>query len=318
MRNQSVAAILAGILVSGCRAEAVPARDIVYTSSSEEQPEQIWLMRPDGSGAHPVAPGLAGVHESFAVWSPDGSMIAFMSNRHDPGGTGMAIFVMGADGANLRRVGPDEIRFQAAPDYSPDGRQIVFSGGASPFEADLYIMNADGSGLRRLTDVGGFVSCPRWSPSGATILFSRNIDELRVVDVASGQVSEVLPPGVEGGCGDWSPDGSKLAFSAGPDGQLPKIGEMDPTRPSGQELYVFDLVDGAVTHFPEAGPQSNYPRWSRDGGSIVYQCPIVPGADRDAEFAPTREVFEICAMNADGSGIRRITDNSVMDVHPNW
>jgi len=266
-------------------------------------------------------PAVEGVGEGFAVWSPDGTAIAFMSNRHLPGEPTPAIFVMDADGTNIRKVGPDDIPFQAAPDFSPDGARIVFAGGrfdAGSPETDLYVMGVDGSGLRRLTDFASFISCPRWSPDGERILFSKDMDELLVIEVASGEISEVLPPEVEGNCGDWSPDGSRLAFASGPDRQLPTLEEMMANPLFPMEIFVFDLGGGELTHLPQAGPQSNYPRWARDGRRIVFQGHIPPGGTREPGFTPTPDVSELYVVEANGSDVRRLTSNALMDVHPNW
>ncbi len=322
-RVVTAAVALTALLASGCQRDAVPDRDIIYTSSSDAQREQIWRMRPDGSEARPLTTGTEGLTESFAVWSPDGATIAFMSNRHQPGEPVSAIFVMDADGSNIRKVGPDDIPFQVAPDFSPDGTKIVFTGGASPSAGgvpslELYVMNADGTGLRQMTSLGAFKSCPRWSPDGARILVAKDADELLVVDAASGAVTEILPANLDGACGDWSPDGSKLAFASGPDGQLPSISEARPDRPPALEIHVLDLSTGEVTRYPQAGQRSNYPRWSRDGRSIVYQCLVPPGETPGPDVTPSTAVFEICAMAADGSAIRRLTSNTVLDVHPNW
>lgn len=299
--------------------QPAPDRDIVYTSSSEGQREQLWRMGPDGSNARPILPAAEGVTETFPVWSPDGTSIAFMSSRNQSGR--IVISLIDADGGNLRQIGPDSIPLQAAPDFSPDGEQVVFSGGswASGIpQSELYIMAVDGTNLRQLTRLGGFVSCPRWSPDGEKILFARDINWLGVVDVESGEVSTVLPSGIDGTCGDWSPDGTQLAFASGPDGQVPSIEEFEPTLSAPMEIFTLDLASEALTHHPRAGSQSNYPRWSRDGRRLVFQCALPPGEIRDSTFVPSPEGAEICLMAADGSDVRQITDNLVLDVHPNW
>jgi Tol biopolymer transport system component len=317
-RISTVAAAVCAILLPSCQAAPVPARDVVYTSSSDVQAEQIWRMGPDGSEPRPVTPGTEGVSESFAVWSPNGASIAFMSNRHQPGQPTPAIFIMNADGSEIRKVGPDDVPFQAAPDFSPDGDQIVFSGGASPFETDLYVMGLDGSGVRQLTTSGQMDRCPRWSPDGSQILFLRGNDELLVLDLGSNQVSEVLPPDIEGQCGDWSPDGSKIVFASSPDGQLPSLGEVMAGQRSGLEIYVLELTTREVVHFPQAGPLSNYPRWSRDGQQILFHGQIPPGEAYGPDYADSPGANEIYAISADGSTVRQVTSNGVLDVHPNW
>ena len=298
-----------------------PERGILYTASPEAEGEQIWLMPVDGSEPRRLTPATPGLHERFPVWSPDGTAIAFLSNRHDPGVARPAVFVMNADVTGAWKAGPEAIPYQCAPHFSPDGQQIVFAVGgmdAGPLQTALYVMDVDGSNVRRLTDRDGFVSCPRWSPDGNLILFSKNIDQLLVVEVASGRVSAALPAGVEGACGDWSPDGTRLAFSSGPDHQLPTFQEVmgNPSFP--QEIFVFDMVHGEVTHLPQAGPHATYHRWSRDGERLVFQGHIPPGEIRHPGFMPVPGAAELYTIGADGSGVHRLTHNSRMDGHPSW
>jgi TolB protein len=307
------------VLTGGRPAES---RDIVYTSSSEHQPEQIWRMRPDGSNPHPATPAVDGAHDSFAVWSPDGRSIAFMSDRLHPGRN--AIFIMNADGSDVRQVGPDSIAFQAAPDFSPDGHEMVFSGGGAVLQSALYVMNSDGSGAHRLTHSNELERCPRWSPDGTRILFLGGNEHLRVLEVASGQVSSILPDGMDGYCGDWSPDGAEVAFSSGPHGHLPSLLEvlrlMQSEAPGGigQEIYVLELGTMKVKHLPQAGPVSLYPRWSRDGRRLVFHAILPPGSVLGPNFRDDPRVSEIYTIAPDGSDLRRLTNNAVVDVHPNW
>lgn len=298
-----------------------PDRDILYTSAADGKAERIWRMAPDGSEPRALTPPGEGLLERFPVWSPDGRAIAFLSNRHGPGRVRPAVFVMNADGTEARKVGSDALPYQGAPDFSPDGSRIVFAGApidGGPLQTDLYVVDAHGNDLRRLTNLDAFLSCPRWAPDGERILFSKDIDELLVVEVASGRVTEALPAGVEGSCGDWSPDGSRIAFSSGPDGQLPDLREVVANPSFPQEIFVFDQASGEVTHLPQAGPHSTYPRWSSDGRWIAFQGHVPPGETRHPGFVPVPGRSEVYVMAVDGSQLRRLTHNSHLDGHPTW
>ena len=141
-----------------------------------------------GYGVAPNGSGLRLItrhYVEYPAWSPDGSRIAFMAP--EPGATGSNpdynIFVMDADGSHVRRLtaAPGE---DGWPAWSPDGTRIVFSsarddcsisdaadcrttGDIGPWE-DVWIINADGTGQRRVTsEFGQFFT---WSPDGSAIL----------------------------------------------------------------------------------------------------------------------------------------------------
>ena len=149
----------------------------------------VWVMNADGSEPLNLTPDPGA--DSDPVWSPDGRRIAFLRLRHPPRGPNWwerEVYVMNADGSgqtNLTRNPAHDF----APAWSPDGQRIVFErrlarrqygacpgcGGATIFE--VHVMNADGSGPRRLTRNAGQVhegaigARPRWSPDGRQIAF---------------------------------------------------------------------------------------------------------------------------------------------------
>ena len=130
---------------------------------------EIYLMNADGSGLRRLTRNTVG--DRNPVWSPDGRRIAFENNWQ--------VNVMNADGSRQRRLTRNGGR-NFVPAWSPDGQQIAFErrlgrkkygpcngcGRASTFE--IWVMNADGSGQRRLTKQG---AQPGWSPDGQEIGF---------------------------------------------------------------------------------------------------------------------------------------------------
>src|SRR5919198_1162896 len=102
-------------------------------------------------------------------WSPDGTRIAFASNRDDPKGVAYEIYVMDADGSNQVRLthtpGDD-----GEPSWSPDGARIAFVT-TSGTRADIAVMNADGSDLTTITHSGHAFE-PAWSPDGTRLAFA--------------------------------------------------------------------------------------------------------------------------------------------------
>ena len=107
--------------------------------------------------------------EDFPAWSPDGSLIAFARYEDGFEASGGDLWVMRTDGTGERLLlgGPDD---DTEPAWSPDGAQIAFTRNGR-----VAVMDADGSGLRELTDAGGEREFrPRWDPDGSRILFTRD------------------------------------------------------------------------------------------------------------------------------------------------
>jgi TolB protein len=107
-----------------------------------------------------------------AQWSPDGTRIAvtILNIRAQPR-NGSAIYVLDADGSNLRRITPVRLNV-GNPDWSPDGKRIVFNSsyeGQAPPE--IYTVRPDGNGLRRLRrePKESYSLDPVWSPDGGRI-----------------------------------------------------------------------------------------------------------------------------------------------------
>ena len=164
---------------------------VVFTSERGDSAD-IFRARIDGTGLEQLTDDRA--YDDYAALSPDGSQLAFVSTR----GTGNAnIWVLDLATrklTNLTAGSPGDYR----PSWSPDGRQIAFSSirDATPMQRvtdpaldarvmsiDVYVMQSDGSGVRRLTREGG-VMMPSWSPDGRSILCMQSARPTGPVPVA--------------------------------------------------------------------------------------------------------------------------------------
>ena len=204
--------------------------------------------------------------------------------RHD-------ICVMGLDGANSRTLLSLGNAEHGAPRYSPDGSKMVFYAG-SEGTWNLYIANSDGSGARKLTEVGGG-SNPAWSPDGKRILYDSVSHRLYTISADGTSQAEIQNQGGGvNGFPDWSPDGSKIAFSSNREGHW--------------EVYVLTVgSSGSPARLTNSPANSWCPAWSPDGSKLVFVR--WASAYQDAIFI----------MNADGSDARQLTDTSNNEV-PVW
>ena len=153
---------------------------IAFVSALTEDYE-IHVMDADGSNVRRLT--VSPREDWQPSWSPDGKHIVFASLR-----TGdWEIYVMDSDGANIRQL-TESPGVDWTPDWSPDGQRIVFASNRTPdgIEVtdetvvdnpetstwDIYVMNHDGSSVKRLTDDPGSDIEPTWSPDGKYLAFS--------------------------------------------------------------------------------------------------------------------------------------------------
>jgi Tol biopolymer transport system component len=227
---------------------------------------------------------------------PPPSVLLFVSSRDGD----YAIFGLSAKGKEHRLTkakGDPATReglfFQTEPAWSPDGRLIAFVSRRDG-RSHIYVIRADGTGLRRLTDSAPDDSSPTWSPDGRRIAFSR-VGELFVVPLRGGPARRI-GAGVGGEALDpaWSPDGRLIAYDYRPPGY--SIREIWVVRPDGKGRR-------QVTRIREV---STRPAWSPDGRRIAFQSDVQGGH------------VEIYSIGLDGKGLRRETRSGIDTFDPDW
>jgi Tol biopolymer transport system component len=113
-------------------------------------------------------------HEISPVWSRDGSEIVFVSNRGHIHGTGGFWRIKAEPGAEAREIHYEETNWKARPDFSPDGKRMVYASYLGQASHQLWVMPSSGGDVFPIS-YGAFDNTnPRWSPDGAKIAFISN------------------------------------------------------------------------------------------------------------------------------------------------
>jgi len=148
-------------------------KQIVFEFRPPDRIPQIWVMNADGSDQHLVF-AEQDFGENRPSFSPDGTKLVFARCQLLVGdGDTCAIYTVGVDGAGLNLITPFQRDTTArSPMYSPDGRTIAFilsNDTAHGFRGVTYLVDADGSNLRRITEPEPCLIRPDWSPDGTKI-----------------------------------------------------------------------------------------------------------------------------------------------------
>jgi Tol biopolymer transport system component len=171
-----------------------------------------------------------------------------------------------------------------------------------PGESGLYVVNADGSGKRKVADNAWFLT-PTWSPEGRIAFFGGPFDgmpEVYLVNADGSGLRNLTSEWGADGLPVWSPDGRRIAFASTRSDQSPGIYVMGADGKGRRQL----TQDGA------------WPLWAPDGKRITFlrSHPAPTRPKRCCQIGPV----DVYVMNADGSGQRRLTRNTVRDENPVW
>ena len=258
---------------------------------------RIYTINADGSQLTPLTPSRA-PDEYSPTWSRDSTQIAFFTEILAPGGVLNTVLVMDADGSNLHTI-TSTIELASSGDlvWSPDGSRFAFTADRH-HHLGIYVMNVDGSNLRRLTPETVNASHPTWSPNSSQIAFDLNDGNSRGVWVmnADGSLPHRLSaPGSDAASPAWSPDGSRIAFSS--------------SRMGYSEIYLMNTDGSNVVQLTNDRylPNSR-PAWSPDGTRLVF---VSTAVYRDYSVA------SLSIIHMDGTG--RITlRTGLSSDNPAW
>ncbi len=257
--------------------------------------------------------------------SPDGTHLAWVQSTAATTVKQTYIHEMsGSAPAKLVRLSTTGDRTDFDLAWSPDSKTLAFFSSANQGEQrQLWTVNANGSGARKVTNLNGYAARPRWSHDGKQIAFlyiegaggggplmaapmttgvidtAIHNQRIAVLDVTNGQVREVSPPDLHVYEYDWSPDDKTFVATAAP-------GPGDNNWWIAQ-IYAFDVAKGDATSIYKPSFQVAVPRWSPDGKSIAF----IEGIMSDEGF----HGGDLFTMSADGRNVANRTSRRKTSVN---
>jgi Tol biopolymer transport system component len=216
-------------------------------------PFDLYTANADGSNRKRLT--SYGVYTAEATLSPDGRTLVFTSLKDGD----LELYTMNVDGTNIRRL-THTPGYDGGAFFSPDGRKIVYRAwhptGADldnyrrllsqrmvrPNRMELFVMNADGSDQRQITNLGGANFAPIFTPDGRRIIFSSNHRNPRGPGAANFDLFLVNPDGTGleqvtthssfDGFPMFSPDGKQLIWAS----------NRNAPQPNGTDVFLADWV----------------------------------------------------------------------------
>ena len=264
---------------------------IAYASARNGNKE-IWVMDYDGANQQQLT------HlKSISLtprWSPDATRIAFTCFAPYRGVTSAQICIYST--ASDRLIAFPRYRgTNGSPAWSPDGSEIAFMSSLHG-DPEIYISDATGAHLHRITFAAGVSTSPAWNPKtgkqmafvsdrgGSPVLYLANSDGSDVEKLNLPDMGYVIDPA-------WSPNGQLLAFSW--------------RRPSGNyDIYAMDIVSRQLVELTRDAGRNERPSWAPDGRHLVFE----------STRTGTRQIW---SMLADGSQPHQLTFEG-QNESPSW
>jgi TolB protein len=253
----------------------------------------VCLCGSPAPAAEPVRLTADGSFKQNVQWSPDGKTLLFTRIHQGK----MALWLMNADGTDLRRLLPNHDQPHFDGHWSPDGKRIAYVFDrlqGTDGKLQINTCAADGSDDKVLVPHKAFEESPRFSPDGKTVLWVStrgNNPDLYTVDAEGKNEKRLTNDPAYDLHPAWAPDGKRIAFVSGRSGR--------------QKVFVMNADGSGAKKITDGDYLDAWPAWSPDGKRIAFV------SNRTGNY-------DIWVMNADGSGPVNLTAHPAQDTSPAW
>jgi len=239
---------------------------ILFRADSGERDTVTFVVNADGSNLMRFSERML-----YDDWSADGASIVYSDNGQSP--TSREIWVRDVASGATRQLTDNNVDDYSAA-WSPDASQIAFISQRDG-QPDLYIMNADGSDVSRLTLTGKVYSSIAWSPDGSGIVYvCGEPRDICVVGVDGSQLINLTNDSAMDGNPVWTPDSTRIVFWS--------------DRSGNAEIYIMNADGSNPVNLTNNDAADRNPDVSPDGTQIVF------ASERD-------RIVRVVVMNLDGS-----------------
>jgi len=220
--------------------------------------KEIWVSDYDGKNAAPVTE--RGGISILPTWSPNGNELTFTHFRRSleyPNGHPQLFKANLSTGKTSAFSGRGDLNTGAS--YSPDGSKIVFTQ-SQDGNADIYVINSDGSGLKRLTRYEGIDTSPSWSPDGQRIAFvsdRHGSPQIFVMDANGDNVERLTRQGNYNQTPAWSPRGDEIAFTARDERIV-------------FDIFVVNVHSKEIRRVTQDQGFNEHPTWAPNGRMLMF------------------------------------------------
>jgi Tol biopolymer transport system component len=307
---------LAAAELAGCHSAAPGTRDILFQAQQPSGTEDIYALRLKDLSIRRIVSADTFSSRALSARSPDNRSIVFVREFGDSG----HLYILDSPQGTPRRLASNLKGFFVFPDWSSNGRHVLFAAGSDPTHMAVYLVNADGSGLRAVLNDSLAYRCPSWAPDGQEVAVAAYVatrSQIMILDLRTGLRRTVLAPDTAYvDCPQWSPSGAQLLVTV----YRGTAGLYEETpRPYGANLALLNLKNMQFDAVTDVQGLNNYGRWSPDGEWITFQSDRHVAKLPDSTGGPALfDSLEIYIVRPDGSDLRRLTRNAYFDAHPSW